>query len=217
MKLPKLPKVTLQDLTIPGILLLGIIIVYLYGLSLRTHPDEYTIPFDTVIAQPDDITCGPTSATMILHHYGHKGVTVDETKALTKTVWFTYRTKDIGMTSPDYLPIAMRKLGVPSQMKYGSIDTLKHDVSEGRPVIALVRSSETTWHYIVVRGFTQEKMLIADPGGGELYEMPLEKFVGCWSWNTDMDGTVCKDDYLCTLLRAAEVYPYTYIAPDKAP
>lgn len=200
---------------IPGVLVLGIFIVYLYGLSLRTHPEEYTISFNTVLAQPDDITCGPTSATMIVHHYGNKGVTVDETKALTKTVWFTYKKKDIGMTSPDYLAVALRKLGVPSQMKYGNIDTLKHDVAEGRPVIALVRSSETTWHYIVVHGFTPEKLLIADPGGGRQYEMSVSNFIGCWSWATDMDGTPCRDEYLCTLLRAAEVYPYTYIAPDK--
>lgn len=195
-------------------LLLSIVIVYLYGLEERTHPDEHTIPFTTTISQPDDITCGPACAAMILRHYG-KEVTVEQVKALTKTVWFTHRSQDIGMTSPDYLPVAMNKLGVPSQMKYGNIDTLKHYVAQGRPCIALVRSGERLWHYIVIRGFTPDKVLVADPSGGELYDMDIDKFVGCWSWDADMDGQPCGSDYIVTLLRVAEVYPYTFICPDR--
>lgn len=151
---------------------------------------------------------------MILHHYG-KIVTVDEVKALTKTVWFTHHTNDIGMTSPDYLPVALRKLGVPAQIKYGSIDTLKHYVSQNRLCIVNVRSGEHFWHYIIVYGFTKEKVLVADPGGGILYDMDIEVFEGCWSFRTDMNGTPCHCEYLVTLLRAAEVYPYTYICPDR--
>lgn len=153
---------------------------------------------------------------MVLQHYG-KIVTIDEVKAHTKTVWFTYHTQDIGMTSPDYLPVAMTKFGVPAQIKYGNIDTLKHYVAKNRPCIALVRSGNKLWHYIVIRGFTESKVLVADPGGGELYDMDIEKFEGCWSWRTNMDGTPCESGYLATLLKTAEVYPYTYICPDYPP
>lgn len=118
------------------------------------------------------------------------------------------------MTSPDHLPIAMRKLGVPASIKIGNIDTLKHYVALDRPCIALVRSGENLWHFIIIRGFTEDKVLVVDPGGGVLYDMSIETFIGCWSWRTDMDGTPCGNEYLCTLLRAAEVYPYTFICPD---
>lgn len=195
----------------------SIFIIYFHGRAERTHPEAHNIHFDTVLAQPDDITCGPTSAAMVLHHYGNKGVSVEEVKAETCTVWFKYGGKDIGMTSPDYIARALRKLGVPSSMKCGNIDTLKHHVAQDRPCIVLVRSGETTWHYFVVYGFTEGKLQIADPSGGQLYEMTSETFLGCWSWATDTEGIACDNQYLPRLLTIAEVHPFTYIVPDDKP
>jgi hypothetical protein len=212
----KLPIPNRKDWTILFILFSGIFIVYLSGAEERTHPDEYVIKFNSPLQQPDHITCGPTSAAMILHHYDIR-VSPDEVKKHSKTVWFAQNGKDVGMTSPDYLPIAMNKFGLPATMKYGDLDVLKHYVAKDKPCIVLVRSGESLWHYVVVYGFTPEKLNIADPGSGTLYEMTEKTFIGCWSWATDMDGITCGNTYLCTLLRAIEVYPYTFICPDKSP
>jgi len=212
----KLPILDRKDWTILSILFSGIFIVYLCGVEERTHPDEYVIEFNSPLKQPDHITCGPTSAAMILCHYG-KRVSPDEVKRLTKTVWFTQDGKDFGMTSPDYLPIAMNFLGVPAALRYGDLDVLKHYVAENKLCIVLVRSGEMLWHYIIVYGFTLDKLKIADPGSGTLYKMNEKTFMGCWSWRTDMGGKPCGKEYICTLLWIMEVYPYTFICPDKSP
>lgn len=203
-----------KDWTILFIFIICAFILYFGGWEDRIHPNEYIIAFNSPLKQPDHITCGPTSAAMILNHYG-KISNIDEIKKFSKTVWLKYNSQDIGMTSPDYLPIAMFQCGLPSVLKYGNLHVLKHYVSQNKPCIVLVRSGEALWHYIVVYGFNQEKMMIADPGGGILYEMNEETFIGCWSWSTDMRGTPCTSDYICTLLNMMEVYPYTFICPEK--
>ena len=204
-----------KDWTMIFVFLLGVFIIYFSGVQDRIHPDEYIISFNSSLKQPDHITCGPTSATMILNHYG-KRVNIDEVKKFSKTVWLTYNMQDIGMTSPDYLSIAMSKYGIPSTLRYGNLDVLKHCVSQNKPCIVLVRSGETLWHYIVVYGFSKDKIMIADPGGGVLYEMNQDTFRGCWSWATDMQGNKCTNDYICTLLNIMEVYSHTFICPDKS-
>lgn len=187
------------------------------------HPDAYENQGFEYIAQPDNITCGPTSATMLLKYYG-KHVTVAQVEEKTRTKWFKWKGEDIGMTSPDYIEIAMRHFGVPTKMQRGSLNNLKHYVSQGRPCIVNVRSSETTWHYVVVIGYTKEQMILADPGDGTRFVIPVDHFVGCWSFKTDMDGTVCghpdplwgQVDPLKELLWAGDVYPYTMIVPEKS-
>lgn len=196
-------------------LILSIILLCFAGQEERTHPDEHAIEFHSILEQPDNITCGPTSATMILCHYG-KQITPNEVKSHSKTVWYTYNGQDIGMTGPDYLAIAMNNFGIPSSVRFGDIDVLKHYISQDRPCIVLIRSSEHLWHYIVVYGFTKDEFMIANPSGGRSYLMNQETFQGCWSWNSDSDGNPCQNGYLCTLLQMMEVYPNTFICPDKA-
>ena len=158
-----------------------------------SHPETHQIEFKTLLEQPDGITCGPTSATMVLNRYG-KDTKLDDVKAKTRTEWFKYGRQPIGMTSPEMLPIAMKEFGVPAKMKRGSIKELKHYVSTNRPVIVLVRSGQTTWHYVVVVGYTKDDFTIADPGDGKIDKIKLEHFKSAWDFTSDMGGnsTVAK-------------------------
>jgi predicted double-glycine peptidase len=187
-----------------------------------THPDAYENQGFEFIAQPDNITCGPTSTTMLLKYYG-KDVTIAQVEKETRTKWFHWKGEDIGMTAPEYVEIALRRFGVPAKMQRGSFNNLKHYVSQGRPVIVNVRSGQTTWHYVVVIGYTNDQVILADPGDGARITISAENFLGCWSFQTDMDGTVCghsdplwgRVDPLKDLLWAGEVYPYTMIVPER--
>lgn len=208
------------------------------------YPPSHEIKGFQYVEQPDGITCGPTSALMVLRRYG-KDVTLDEVKSQTKTQWFTYHGKPIGMTSPDYVARAMRHFGVPAKMKHGNMGMLKHYVSQNRPVLCLIRSSDTTWHFVAVTGYDVDRIITADPGPGARVEMRASDFEGAWSFKTDMDGVpttspcpACKGtgrffnidlgpllvcdvcggsgrqpDYVASLLKAADVYPYTMIVP----
>ena len=99
------------------------------------------IKFYSLLEQPDEITCGPTSATMVLKYYGIDA-NIDEVKKLTRTTWYTYKQKDYGMTAPVMISIALNHYGLNSVMKTGSIKRIKSVVSQNTPCIVLVRSGE---------------------------------------------------------------------------
>jgi len=151
------------------------------------HPIVYEIADFPVIKQPDQITCGPTSALMVLSYY-QKTVTMDEIKVLTKTEWVDVKGKPLGMTSPDYIARALRNYNLSVKMRVGNLEMVKHYVSQNKPVIVLVRSDKVLWHYMVVIGYTEDKVILADPGFGVRYEMTVSDFVNSWGFSTDMYG-----------------------------
>lgn len=151
------------------------------------HPVAYEIKDFKFLEQPDQITCGPTSATMLLQSYG-KDVSLEDVKSVTKTQWFKWKGESIGMTSPDMIAVALNHFGVKSKMRRGDLDQIKHYVSLGRPPVVLVRSGSVYWHYVVVIGYNESEIIIADPGSGKREVMPVEHFLGSWSFKTDMNG-----------------------------
>jgi hypothetical protein len=172
------------------LILVAITCLFLYRLwDCYEYPESYEIGGFEYIAQPDGITCGPTSALMVLKRYGHNP-TLDEVKSHTKTKWFSYNGKDIGMTSPDYVAIALRHYGVHAKLKRGDMTMLKHYISSDKPCIVLLRSSSVTWHYVVVIGYDDSKIVLADPGGGVRWEIPVDHFKMAWSFTGDMEGNL---------------------------
>lgn len=156
-------------------------------LSPTDHPESYEIEGFNYVQQPDGITCGPTSTLMVLRRYG-KNLNLDEVEKRTKTQWFSYQGKPIGTTSPDYISIALNHFGIKAHMKHLNLDGLKHYVSQRKPVIVLLRSSVTTWHYVAVIGFDKDTLIIADPGSGSRGVISNNNFMGAWQFTTDMGG-----------------------------
>lgn len=152
-----------------------------------SHPESCQIDSFPLIDQPDEITCGPTSALMVLKFYG-KNVTLKQVESETKTEWFEFEDNHVGMTAPEFIPKAMTIFGVKSYRRSGNIDKVKRYISQGKPVIVLVRSSRTTWHYVVVIGYDKDSVTIADPGGGIRWSLPTGDFIGAWQFTTDMQG-----------------------------
>lgn len=223
--------------------LIAIYLVYLGFSPVRIEetPNSHEIKWDSYFAQPNNITCGPTSVAMVLDRYGRK-VTIEEVATQSKTKWFTHQGESVGMTVPEYAVRSMKIFGIPCRLTRGSIGLLKFHVSHNRPIICLLRSGLTTWHYVVVIGFTKEKIVIANPSGGIREELPVENFESSWSFSTDMDGEkvikkcprcdhgkvrwlgipldcdLCggsgnEPDYLRSLLSSADVWPNTMIVP----
>lgn len=156
-------------------------------LSPTAHPDAYEIKGFEFIPQPDDITCGPTSTLMVLRRY-HKNPKFEEVERQTKTKWINYKGTPIGMTSPDFIAVALKRFGVQARMEHATLDRLKHYIFARRPCVALLRSGRTTWHYVAVIGYTEKEIITADPGDGRRNVMPIEHFLGAWKFVTDMDG-----------------------------
>jgi predicted double-glycine peptidase len=106
----------------------------------------------------------------------------------------------------------LQKFGLYVTKRNGNIDNIEYLVSCGKPTIVLLRSGAKTWHYVVVIGFNDTHIVIADPGWGEKWSIPIEAFKGAWDFRTDMGGTRIEGaDILSELLHWAEITGNTYI------
>ena len=192
-------------------------IVIYNEISKPVYPDKCFISKFPLIKQLDEISCGPVAVTMLLNFYGEE-VKVSEVKRKTKTKWFSYKGEEIGMTSPDYVAEALSRYGVYSVVRKSDLDHVKLYVSENRPPICLIRSSKTTWHYVVVVGYNDEETIfLADPVEGKIIMMSQYDFVEAWSFNRDMFGRKVKPpDVIGGLVRLADVSNYTLIVPMHA-
>lgn len=148
---------------------------------------------------------------MILQTYG-KNINIDQIKQTAGTVWFQYQGQEVGMTTPDYLELALNEY-LPSKLQPGTIDLLKYEISNNKPCIVLVRSGQLTWHYFVVIGYDVNSFQIINPSDGELKIIAKDIFLNCWSWKTDTCGRTCPQSCLLNLLKFARIYPYTIICP----
>lgn len=175
----------------------------------KSHPPSYKIDLNHLIQQPDDITCGPTSVSMLMYFY-NLNVSVDDVKKITKTVWYTWSGRDIGMTSPNLVLSALKYFGFNSKIKYGKIIDLKHTISSGKPCIVLVRSGEWNWHYVLICGYDKDYIFFANPSTGEIQGLSTDEFYASWSWNADLRGRLC-GQLAKYFLKGIEIYPNSYI------
>ena len=180
-----------------------------------SHPESYSVKNFPLLEQPDQITCGPTSCAMLIGHYGYEA-TVQSVSKETKTKWISYKGEDIGMTSPDYVRIALEKFNIRSKVKTGTLDQLKYYVSQNRLPIVLLRSGEKIWHYVVAIGYNDKEIFLADPAWGEVRKIKNESFLKSWGFAGDMRGnTLPTDDVISFLVLMADVQKKTMIVPDK--
>jgi len=205
-----------KTLVLLGICIAGFIGLGLYHVHFQSHLLEKELDdFDKLLVQPNSITCGPTSCAMVLQYYG-KNITIKEVEKVTKTEWFVWKGNSVGMTIPSMMKQGLTMLGVLAQIRWGDVKVIKHFISNERPVILLVRSGETTWHYVVVVGFNEKQFTIADPATGTKYKLDIETLENTWSFTHDMEGNKCENEMLRKLLFSVDIYPRIMIIPRNA-
>jgi hypothetical protein len=59
------------------------IIIGIYSLNKINHPVSHMLQFTELVQQPDDITCGPASISMLMSYY-EKDLSVNEIKKIGK-------------------------------------------------------------------------------------------------------------------------------------
>jgi len=181
------------------------------------YPDSFYIKNFPLLEQPDQITCGPTSVAMLLQHYG-KDTTIQQAKEMAKTEWFSYKDQVIGMTSPDFIRVALRRFGVQAQMQRTTLPHLKYYISQSRPPVVLVRSSDKTWHYVVAIGYDEKKIYLADPAWGKVRAVSIDQFERAWNFTSDLRGSdFGKLDYWKLAVETSDVRGYTLIVPTDKP
>ena len=150
--------------------------------SIPQYLPSFQITDFEIIKQPDGISCGPTSVQMVLRHYGH-GRSLAEIRKVAKTDWYVQGEHEVGGTTVEFVWKAINQFGVPSSLLKGDMHKLRGYVSQGRPVIVLVRSgTANSWHYVVVTGYTPNTIIIADPGNGRRGEYSTQQFERAWKF-----------------------------------
>lgn len=151
------------------------------------YPKKYEVQNFPLYEQPDGITCGPTSLKMLLKHYG-KEHSVNEIKKKCKTELLVIQGKKIGGTAPDQIEKALDHFGVPSDLVHADMHKLKKYVSEGRPCVALVRTGKVLWHWVVIIGYDEGNIIMADPGDGKREVVKAKIFDNAWKFTHDLRG-----------------------------
>jgi predicted double-glycine peptidase len=170
-------------------LCLLLVISYHVGKSTsESFPISHEIKDFPLFAQPDSVSCGPSSLKMLLQKYG-KNLKLEEIRKKTKTDYYVKDDVRIGGTTPKYMEIALNFFDVSAKMMTIDINDLKWYVSQNRPPVALVRSDDKYWHWIVVIGYTKDEIIMADPGGGKRKVLSIEKFENAWNFTSDLSGT----------------------------
>jgi hypothetical protein len=172
-------------------------------------PQEFFIKWQSYFIQPDSISCGPTAAAMLLDHYGIHEEILD-VKQRTGTVLISYYEKEIGVTFPYKITETLNSYGLKVRQKVGTLAELKNQISKNHPCIVLLRSHNCGWHYLIVVGYNQEYMILADPGDGYLKVMQQDTFNYCWNWEESIYEEYVPP-YICYFLEFFDVYPNTMI------
>jgi hypothetical protein len=166
-------------------------VTYRIGIYYLQHnyPDECLIAKFPLFEQPDGVTCGPTAAKMVLKYYG-KDIDLKEIRKKAKTDIYVKGNIEIGGTCPEYEEQAIEYFGIPCQLKTMTLNEVKWYVSKNKPVLIVIRSDKNMWHWVVVIGYTKNKMICADPGGG-LWRPDNDLFENAWKFTKDMEGVDC--------------------------
>lgn len=135
----------------------------------------WDIPFRTVVRQQFDFSCGSAAvATMLTYHYGRK---TGEREAF-MAMWSrgdkaTIRKSGFSMLD---MKVFLTQIGYQAEGFRISLDQLK---STRRPTIVLL-DTRGYKHFVVVKGFRGDHVLVGDPALG-LTEYPLAEFEKHWN------------------------------------
>jgi ABC-type bacteriocin/lantibiotic exporter with double-glycine peptidase domain len=146
--------------------------------------------------------------------YLGKPLSIERAKSLAHTHWLTYKGQEVGMTLPDMIQRTLSISGIPSKLECGTLDKIKYHISKNRPPIVLLRSGEKTWHYVVVIGYTENIVVIADPYSGNRRELSNEYFVNAWRFTHDMEGNRITHDSIKEIVLMTGISVQTYIIPN---
>lgn len=173
----------------------------------NTYESYFISNFSAFKMQNDDISCGPSCASMILDYYG-KFHLYEDVRTETKTEWFSYDHTKYGFTTPSNIQKTLLNHKVYCNYFRGNLRKLENCIVKNKPVICLVRSGKYTWHYVVVIGYSNNNIYLANPSNGLLECVSKKIFYESWSFYGDLAGrNYSFFDSMILLLRTVEIYP----------
>lgn len=120
--------------------------------SFDYPPEFFCASEENRIDYQTDGKCAAYAAAYLLRHFG------DDTdgEALVPELKRT-----LGFVSANSIVDVFERHGYPAKACHGSVDTLKHRLTEGNPIIVFIRIPGDT-HYAVVVGYDEQRIYLAD-------------------------------------------------------
>jgi hypothetical protein len=120
--------------------------------------------------------CGGAAVAMVLRYWGDRTVLPMDFQSLVRASAGGIQTSD--------LVRAVTSRGWQTHANQGSsgapLEELRHEIDQGRPVVALLEVSPKRFHYVVVVGMTQDSVVLHDPARTSFLVAAADEFDREW-------------------------------------
>lgn len=130
------------------------------------------LALDVPFVPQTDALCGGAAAAMVFRYWGDAHADVQQFAALVD--------RRAGGIADDVLVDAIRARGWLALRVDGSIAELKARLDDRQPVIVLTADRRDTYHYVVVTGLSDGRVVVHDPSWGPSRSIDERDFVRVW-------------------------------------
>lgn len=162
-----------------GLVLAALAVVSRGSASASTHaaseersPERVRL-LDVPYVPQSGVLCGGAALAMVLRYWGLGDALAEDFAALVLPGESAIRTDVLVDAAQSHRCVAFPSSGNP--------DAVLEQLEKGRPVIALIRASHDTFHYVVLVGWAQDRVIVHDPKLGPFRTRPRKEFVAAWA------------------------------------
>jgi predicted double-glycine peptidase len=131
-----------------------------------------SVTLDVPFLPQTDALCGGAAAAMVFRYWGDAHADVHQFAALVD--------RRAGGIADDVLVDAVRTRGWRALRIEGSIDELNARLQNRQPVVVLIADRRDTYHYVVVTGLSDDRVVVHDPSWGPSRPIEPREFVRVW-------------------------------------
>jgi hypothetical protein len=137
----------------------GFVVLLLAAAGAQAQPAPLSL-LDVPYVSQSEALCGGAAAAMVLRYWGERGVSAETFAPLVDHSAAGIRTT--------VLVAALGERGWQAAAVAGTDAVLERELSDGRPVIALIEDRPRVFHYIVIVGSTDRAVIFHDPARAPL-------------------------------------------------
>lgn len=143
------------------------------GAPASAHPMADPARLEVPFLSQSEALCGGAAAAMVLRYWGARGITSEDFAPLLNA-------RGDGIESRA-LVADLDARGWRAHAFSGSLSSLSHHLSRGRPVIALIEVRPARYHFVVVVQVTGVEVVYHDPAARPSEQMARAEFEQAWA------------------------------------
>lgn len=120
-----------------------------------------------------ELLCGGAAIAMVERWWGRRGVYAEEFARLVQPALGGILTTD--------LEIATRARGWQTEAVRGTGSLVQQSLRDSVPVVALIQVARDRFHYVVIVGWSAERVVFHDPATAPFATLPLSEFLKRWA------------------------------------